>query len=104
MLLGPHAGAGLATRGGPGRRCGRRWRCGEGRRSPTRATARFAAAAVARLEELHLGALENWIDADLATGLNGNVLSLRVTSPSSNGADYSSKEGAAPPQLAVTVQ
>ncbi len=38
------------------------------------ATARFAAAAVARLEELHLGALEDRIDADLATGGHDTVL------------------------------
>ena len=44
------------------------------------------------------------IEVDVTSLLSGNVLSLRVTSPSSNGADYSSKEGAAPPQLAVTVQ
>ena len=44
------------------------------------------------------------IEVDVTPLLNGNVLSLRVTSPSSNGADYSSKEGAAPPQLAVIVQ
>jgi len=44
------------------------------------------------------------IELDVTSLLSGNVLSLRVTSPSSNGADYSSKEGAAPPQLAVTVQ
>jgi glucose/arabinose dehydrogenase/PKD repeat protein len=44
------------------------------------------------------------IEVDVTPLLSGNVLSLRVTSPSSNGADYSSKEGAAPPQLAVTVQ
>jgi predicted ATPase len=38
------------------------------------ATARFAAAAVARLEELRLGALEDRIDADLATGGHDAVL------------------------------
>ena len=44
------------------------------------------------------------IEVDVTPLLSGNVLSLRVTSPSSNGADYSSKEAAAQPQLAVTVQ
>jgi predicted ATPase/DNA-binding SARP family transcriptional activator len=38
------------------------------------ATARFAAAAVARLEELHLGALEDRVDADLAVGGHAGVL------------------------------
>jgi Bacterial transcriptional activator domain len=38
------------------------------------ATARFAAAAAARLEELHLGAVEDRIDADLAAGGRAAVL------------------------------
>jgi predicted ATPase/DNA-binding SARP family transcriptional activator len=38
------------------------------------ATAQFAAATVARLEELRLGALEDRIDADLATGRHDTVL------------------------------
>jgi hypothetical protein len=43
-------------------------------------------------------------EVDLTSLVSGGVLSLRVTSPSSNGADYSSKEGATPPQLVLTLQ
>src|SRR3990170_4415272 len=48
----------------------------------------------------------NWYEVDITSLVTGDgIVSLRVTSPSSNGADYSSKEGAAQfrPQLVVTV-
>lgn len=46
----------------------------------------------------------NWYSLDLTTFITGDgEYSMRVTSTSSNGADYSSKEGANPPVLEITV-
>jgi len=48
-----------------------------------------------------------WVEVDLTSVITGDAtFSLRVTSPSTNGADYSSTEGTAgfAPQLLVTVQ
>jgi len=47
----------------------------------------------------------NWYEVDLTSLITGEgTYSLRITSTSSDGADYSSKEGANPPQLIITVQ
>jgi hypothetical protein len=47
----------------------------------------------------------NWYEVDLTSLITGDgTYSLRISSTSSDGADYSSKEGANPPQLVVTVQ
>ena len=47
----------------------------------------------------------NWYEVDLTSLITGEgTYSLRITSTSSDGADYSSKEGANPPQLVITVQ
>jgi hypothetical protein len=47
----------------------------------------------------------NWYEVDLTSLISGDgIYSLRISSTSSDGADYSSKEGANPPQLVVTVQ
>ena len=49
--------------------------------------------------------VNNWYEIDLTSLITGDgTYSLRITSTSSDGADYSSKEGANPPQLVVTVQ
>jgi parallel beta-helix repeat protein len=53
-----------------------------------------------------LGAVNTglWYEVDLSSLITGDgTYSLRVTSISTNGADYSSKEGANPPQLVLTV-
>jgi hypothetical protein len=45
----------------------------------------------------------NWYEIDITSLITGDgTYSLRITSTSSDGADYSSKEGANPPQLVVT--
>jgi hypothetical protein len=47
----------------------------------------------------------NWYEVDLTSLISGDgTYSVRISSTSSDGADYSSKEGANPPQLVVTVQ
>jgi hypothetical protein len=49
----------------------------------------------------------NWYELDLTSAVNldtDGVISLLVTVPSTNGADYSSKEGSSDPQLVLTVQ
>ena len=47
----------------------------------------------------------NWYEVDLTSLISGDgIYSLRISSTSSDGADYSSKEGANPPQLIVTIQ
>jgi len=47
----------------------------------------------------------NWYEVDLTSLISGDgTYSLRISSTSSDGADYSSKEGANPPQLVVTLQ
>jgi hypothetical protein len=47
----------------------------------------------------------NWYEIDLTSLIAGDgTYSLRISSTSSDGADYSSREGANPPQLIVTVQ
>jgi hypothetical protein len=47
----------------------------------------------------------NWYEVDLTSLISGDgTYSLRISSTSSDGADYSSKEGANPPQLIITVQ
>ena len=49
-------------------------------------------------------AVGNWYEVDLAPLITGDgVFSLRITSTSSNGADYRSKEGSFPPQLELLV-
>jgi parallel beta-helix repeat protein len=61
----------------------------------------FDAATLASLGAVSTGA---WYEVDLSSLITGDgTYSLRVTSPSSNGADYSSKEGANPPQLVLTL-
>jgi hypothetical protein len=46
-----------------------------------------------------------WYEVDVTSLITGNgMYSWRVSSPSSNGADYSSKEGANPPQLVIQTQ
>ena len=46
----------------------------------------------------------NWYEADLTSFITGDgTYSLRITSTSSDGADYFSKEGANSPQLVITV-
>lgn len=42
-------------------------------------------------------------EVDVVSLVNGNILTLRISSSSSNGADYSSKEGATAPQLVLTL-
>lgn len=52
-------------------------------------------------------AVNNWYEIDLSSGITGDgVYGYRIISTSSNGADYTSKEGAAAsrPQLVVTLQ
>jgi len=45
-----------------------------------------------------------WYEVDLTTLVTSEgIYSLRVSSPSSDGADYSSKEGANPPELVLTL-
>lgn len=44
------------------------------------------------------------VEVDVTSLISGTSLSLRASSTSSNGADYSSKEGAVAPQLVLTVQ
>ena len=47
----------------------------------------------------------SWYEVNLTSLITGDgIYSLRITSTSSDGADYSSKEGANPPQLVITVQ
>ena len=47
----------------------------------------------------------NWYEVNLTSFITGNgTYSLRVSSTSSDGADYSSKEGANPPQLVIQTQ
>ena len=47
----------------------------------------------------------NWYEVDLTSLITGDgTYSLRISSTSSDGADYSSKEGANPPQLVITIQ
>jgi len=47
----------------------------------------------------------NWYEVDITSLITGDgTYSLRIASTSSDGADYSSKEGANPPQLVITVQ
>ena len=48
--------------------CAKRWSCGEDRRSAELASAPFAPAEIARLEEQHLAAVEVRVEADLAAG------------------------------------
>lgn len=53
-----------------------------------------------------LGQVNNgsWYELDLTTFITGEgTYSLRVSSPSSDGADYSSKEGANPPELVLSL-
>jgi len=46
----------------------------------------------------------NWYEVDITSLITGDgTYSLRITSTSSDGADYSSKEGANPPQLVITL-
>ncbi len=50
-------------------------------------------------------AINTWHEVDVTSLIAGDgIYSLRVTSPSSNGADYSSKEGTPAPQLLVSIQ
>jgi acid phosphatase type 7 len=52
-------------------------------------------------------AVNNWYEVDLSSGITGDgVYGYRIISTSSNGADYTSKEGSAAfrPQLVVTLQ
>ena len=56
------------------RSCARRWRCGAGRRWRISPTSRSPRSEIARLEELRLGALEQRIDADLATGRHADLV------------------------------
>jgi hypothetical protein len=54
-----------------------------------------------------LGAVSvgNWYEVDLTSLITGDgTYSLRIVSTSSDGADYSSKEGANPPQLVIQTQ
>jgi len=47
----------------------------------------------------------NWYEVDLTALITGDgTYSLRISSTSSDGADYSSKEGTNPPQLVITIQ
>jgi tartrate-resistant acid phosphatase type 5 len=49
-------------------------------------------------------AINTWYEVDLTSLITGDgVYSLRITSTSSDGADYSSREGVNPPQLVVDV-
>ena len=46
----------------------------------------------------------NWYEIDITSLISGDgTYSLRISSTSSDGADYSSKEGANPPQLVITL-
>jgi len=46
----------------------------------------------------------NWYEIDITSLITGDgTYSLRISSTSSDGADYSSKEGTNPPQLVITV-
>jgi parallel beta-helix repeat protein len=61
----------------------------------------YDAATVASLGAVSTGI---WYEVDLSNLITGDgTYSLRVTSPSSNGADYSSREGANPPQLVLAL-
>jgi|GEM_PF-2114998 len=63
------------------------------------------AALTSLLGSLGTVSANNWYEIDLTSLISGDgTYSLRVTSTSSDGADYSSKEGANPPQLVITVQ
>lgn len=47
----------------------------------------------------------NWYEVDITSLITGEgTYSLRISSTSSDGADYTSKEGANPPQLVITVR
>ena len=49
--------------------------------------------------------VNNWYEINLASLVTGDgTYSLRVSSTSSDGADYSSKEGSNPPQLVINIQ
>ena len=54
--------------------CARRWRCGAGRRWPISPTSPSPRAEIARLEELRWAALEQRIDADLASGRHAELV------------------------------
>jgi acid phosphatase type 7 len=44
-----------------------------------------------------------WVEVDVTSLITGDgTYSLRVSTTSTDGADYSSKEGANPPQLVIT--
>jgi hypothetical protein len=60
------------------------------------------AASTTLLTSLGVVSVNNWYEADVTSLITGNgTYSLRVTSTSTDGADYSSKEGAFPPRLIV---
>ncbi len=62
------------------------------------------AAEPAQLASVGAVSVNNWYEVDLTSLITGDgTYSLRVSSPSTDGADYSSKEGAHPPQLIVTL-
>jgi hypothetical protein len=61
----------------------------------------FDAATLASLGGVTSG---SWYEVDVSSLITGDgTYSLGTTSPSTNGADYSSKEGANPPQLVITL-
>jgi hypothetical protein len=63
------------------------------------------AASMPLLASLGSVSANTWYEVNLTSLITGNgTYSLRVSSTSSNGADYSSKEGANPPQLIIQTQ
>ncbi|HEX2996343.1 MAG TPA: DNRLRE domain-containing protein [Anaerolineales bacterium] len=64
-----------------------------------------APAATTLLGSLGSVSANNWYEVNVTSLITGNgTYSLRVSSVSSNGVDYSSKEGANPPQLVIQTQ
>lgn len=62
------------------------------------------AALTTQLASLGAVSAGNWYEIDLTSLITGDgTYSLRISSTSSDGADYSSKEGTNPPQLVITV-
>ena len=62
------------------------------------------AASTNLLASLGAVSIGNWYEVDLTSLITGEgTYSLRITSTSSDGADYSSKEGTNPPQLVITL-
>jgi hypothetical protein len=63
------------------------------------------AAETTLLASLGSVSVSNWYEVDLTSLITGDgTYSLRIVSTSSDGADYSSKEGSNPPQLVIQIK